>query len=163
MAMFAVDAWKLRVKVWLNELVVLLRVLGANIFKKTRRGRFCFGGGSLARLHFFIITIGEPEAIIRCFPSIVLRVNSWKRPSCMWPLRSTRRRRLSSGTNKRWLADVNKSAVTGSTYKLKYCTSWREKVMNTVVSVSGVSECWNNQGELNGIDIAKTYNTRTDG
>jgi hypothetical protein len=35
--------------------------------------------------------------------------------------------------------------------------------MNTVVSVSGVSECWNNQGELNGIDIAKTYNTRTDG
>ena len=109
MAMFAVDAWKLRVKVWLNELVVLLRVLGANIFKKTRRGRFCFGGGSLARLHFFIITVREPEAIIRCFPSIVLRVNSWKQPSCMWPLRSTRRRWLSSGTNKQWLADVNKS------------------------------------------------------
>jgi hypothetical protein len=56
-----------------------------------------------------------------------------------------------------------KSAVTGSTYKLKYCTSWREKVMSTVVSILGVSECWSNHSELNGIDIAKTYNTRTDG
>ena len=114
MAMFAVDAWKLRVKVWLNELVVLLRVLGANIFKKTRRGRFCFGGGSLARLHFFIITVREPEAIIRCFPSIVLRVNSWKRPSCIGPLRSMEQRPFPSGTNERWLSAADRIALMGA-------------------------------------------------